>query len=294
MKVGFIGLGRMGQGMASRILGAGHDLRVHDAFPGQTTALEEDGAMAAESPAAACAGREIVISSLPHDEALAEILRGEEGLLASMPANCVHMAMGTHGVSAIKSATRGHQKSRQQFVHCPVLGRPDLAAQGALGLVPAGEPAAVNVARPLFGILGKQTFEAGPDPQAAAAVKIANNFLLGCAIENMGEAFSLVEKMGVEPQLFFEVMVKGLFGAPAYEVYGRFIVEETWESHGATALIGRKDADLTLEAGAEAGVPMPSTHVWREHLQAAIDNGEGALDWAVMAKVQARASGLKK
>ena len=89
-------------------------------------------------------------------------------------------------------------------------------------------------------------------------------------------------------------MTQGLFAAPAYEVYGRFIVDGNWDSHGATAVIGRKDADLALEAAEVAGVPLPSIHAWRDYLEKAIDRGEGHLDWAVMAKEQARASGLEK
>ena len=294
MNIGFIGLGRMGQGMAGRILSAGHNLLVCDPVPGQTTALEEAGALAADSPGAASAGRDVVISMLPSDAILSAVLEGENGLLREMPANCVHMAMGTHGVPAINNAKDAHAKARQDFVACPVLGRPDLAAQGLLRLVPGGPAAAVEKIRPLFEVLSQQVFEVGAEPQAATAVKIANNFVLGCAIETMGEAFSLVEKLGVEPTMFFDVMLQGLFGAPAYQIYGKMIVEEAWEGHGATALIGLKDADLALEAAAAADMPLPSTHIWRDHLLSAIERGEGALDWAVMAREQARASGLEK
>jgi hypothetical protein len=109
----------------------------------------------------------------------------------------------------------------------------------------------------------------------------------------MGEALSMVEKLGVDPKMFFEVMTKGLFAAPAYDVYGQMIVDKNWDSHGATAVIGLKDANLALEAAEVAGVPLPSTYVWRDYLISAIERGEGDLDWAVMAREQARASGLE-
>lgn len=294
MKVGFIGLGRMGQGMAGRIQSAGHEIRVHDPVPGQTTNLEDAGAVSADSPAAASEGQEVVISMLPSDAALSAVLEGESGLISSMEQSCIHMAMGTHGVRAINEAAAAHEAAGQQFIACPVLGRPDLAAQGLISLVPGGPAEPVEKVRPLFDVLGKQTFEVGESPQAAAAVKVTNNFVLGCAIETMGEAFALVEKLGVQPSLFLDVMTKGLFSAPAYEVYGKMIADEVWESHGATAVIGLKDADLALEAAETADMPLPSTHIWRDHLIRAIDRGEGALDWAVMAREQARASGLDK
>lgn len=294
MKVGFIGLGRMGQGMAGRILSAGHELRVYDPVPGQTKSLQDAGAIDADSPAAASADCDVVISMLPSDAALTATLEDDNGLLKNMPQSCSHMAMGTHGVPAINEAAAAHAAAGQDFIACPVLGRPDLAAEGLLRLVPGGPADAVEKARPLFAALGQQTFDVGSDPQAATAVKIANNFVLGCAIETMGEAFSLVEKLGVEPALFFDVMLQGLFGAPAYKIYGKLIVEQAWEGHGATALIGLKDADLALEAAKAADMPLPSTHIWRDHLLKAIDRGEGSLDWAVMAREQARASGLEK
>jgi len=294
MKVGFIGLGRMGQGMAGRILAAGHDLLVSDPTPGQTTSLEQAGAIAVDSPSAASQDRDVVISMLPSDGVLNAVLHGDGGLIQGMPSSCIHMASGTHGVPAINAAAAAHREAGQTFIACPVLGRPDLAAEGLLKVVPAGPPEAVDKIQPILDVIAQQTFRAGESPQSAAAVKIANNFVLGCAIENMGEALSLVEKLGVEPQMFFEVMTQGLFAAPAYEVYGRFIVDKNWDSHGATAVIGLKDADLALEAAAAADMPLPSTHIWRNYLQSAVDKGEGHLDWAVMALEQARASGLEK
>jgi 3-hydroxyisobutyrate dehydrogenase-like beta-hydroxyacid dehydrogenase len=294
MKVGFIGLGRMGQGMAGRILDAGHDLLVSDPVPGQTTSLEEAGAVAVSSPSAATEGRDVVISMLPSDKILDIVLHGDNGLIDGMDASCIHMAMGTHGVKAINAAAAAHADAGLTFVASPVLGRPDLAAQGLLKVCPGGPAAAVEKVLPLLEIIGQQTFRVGEQQQASAAVKIANNFVLGCAIETMGEALSMVEKLGVDPKLFFEVMTQGLFAAPAYDVYGKMIVDQNWDSHGATAIIGLKDADLALEAAEVAEVPLPSTQVWRDYLIKAIERGEGDLDWAVMAREQARASGLDR
>lgn len=292
MKVGFIGLGRMGQGIAGRIRSAGHDMLVFDAAPGQTGKLEEAGAVAVDSPAAATADRNVVVSMLPSDDALNSVLEGDQGLLAHMPGKCVHMAMGTHGIPAIRSATERHRQAGQDFVACPVLGRPNLAADGLLSLLPAGPPQAIETVRPLFDVMGKQTFEVGAEPQVATTIKVASNFMLGCAIEALGEAISLVDKLGVQPALFLDVTLKGLFSAPAYETYGRMIVDKEWEGFGATAVIGLKDADLALQAAELAGMPLPSTHIWRDYLRQAIDRGDGGLDWAIMAREQARAAGL--
>src|SRR2546426_215786 len=90
-----------------------------------------------------------------------------------------------------------------------------LADEGARA---AGPPDAVRRCEPLFQVVGRHTFDAGPRAEGATAIKLANNFLLGCAIEAMGEAFSLVRKYGVAPEVFYDVMTDALFAAPAYKV----------------------------------------------------------------------------
>ena len=294
MKVGFIALGRMGQGMAGRILKAGNDLLIFDQIEKNLKDLHARGAHIAESLAEVCAERDVVISMLPHDGALNSVVFGDDGLLEVMSKGTTHMAMGTHSVDQINLVNQAHINFGQTFIAAPVLGRPDLAAEGLISIVPAGPRKAVEKMQPLYDAMSKQQFMAGEQPQSSTAVKIANNFMLGSAIENMGEAFALVRKLGVKPELFYDVLVKGLFGASAYEVYGSMIVDENWDSHGATAVIGLKDAELVVSAGKSAGMNLPSVEIWREHLMNAIEHGEGHLDWAVMAKEQARQSGLEE
>jgi 3-hydroxyisobutyrate dehydrogenase-like beta-hydroxyacid dehydrogenase len=124
-------------------------------------------------------------------------------------------------------------------------------------------------------------------------VKLANNMVLGCAIEAMGEGFSLIRKYGVEPQTFYDVMTDGLFAAPAYKVYGNIIVKQAYETAGFTTLLGLKDANLAMAAALAANVPLPSLNVYRDRLLGAVAHGEGEQDWSVMARDQARASGLE-
>lgn len=293
MRVAFIGLGRMGQGMARRILDAGHDLVIYDQIPEQTSSLQAAGSVVANSIAEATKEREIVITMLPGDAALEDVVFADGGLLTSMEKGMIHVTMGTHSVATIRSLTCSHTEANQIFVAAHVLGRPDLAARGELGIIPAGPPAALIFLQPLFATLGKRTFAAGDDPQAATVLKIANNFVLGCAIETMGEAFALVRKHGVDPALLYEVLVQGLFAAPAYQVYGKMIVEQAYDNVGATACIGLKDINLALAAAELAAMPLPSANVLRDRLLGAIAHGDEELDWAVVAREQARASGLE-
>jgi 3-hydroxyisobutyrate dehydrogenase-like beta-hydroxyacid dehydrogenase len=155
-----------------------------------------------------------------------------------------------------------------------------------------GDKSSVDRCRPLFAAIARRTFEAGPDPVAAAAIKIANNFVLGCAIEAMGEGFALTRKYDVVPDVFYDVMTDGLFACSAYKIYGKLIAEERYLPAGQRAVLGLKDANLALEAGGAVGVPLPSGNVWRDRLVGAVAHDEAEHDWAVMAKDQARASGL--
>ena len=293
MKVGFIGLGRMGQGIAGRVLHGGHDLVVYNRTREKAAELGKAGAKIADSIALAAKDREVVITMLADDAALEDVARREGGLLASLPKSAVHMVMGTHGVDVVRELKEAHERAGQVLVSAPVLGRPDVAAAGQLGIVVAGPAYAVNRCRPLLDVIGRRSFDAGAEPEGATAIKLANNFTLGCAIQAMGEAFSLVRKHGVMPEVLFDVLTEGLFSAPAYKVYGRIIVDEAYDRAGFTTLLALKDADLALAAGGAARVPLPSVNALRDRLLGAIAHGDGDKDWAVMARDQARSSGLE-
>lgn len=290
MKVGFIGLGRMGLAMASRVLGGGHDLVVWNRTREKAADLEKNGAKVAASMAAACEGRDVVISMVADDKALREVVH--EGTLKGLAKGAIHMPMGTHSVGVLREIAAVHKQAGHVLVAAPVLGRPEVAAAGQLGIVPAGPVDAIEKLKPVFDVIGRRTFNAGTNPEGAAAVKLANNMVLGCAIEAMGEGFSLTRKYGVDPQTFFEVMTDGLFAAPAYKVYGNLIAKQAYHQVGFTTTLGLKDTNLMLQAGEAASVPLPSLNVYRDRLLGAMARGEGELDWSVIARVQARAAGM--
>ena len=162
---------------------------------------------------------------LTDDAALREVTLNPGGLRDSIPPGAIHLTMGTHGAGTIQELAAVHARANQILAAAPVLGRPDMAASGQLGIVAAGPADALQKCEPLFQVMGRRTFHAGAKPEHSIAIKLANNFLLGCAIGSMAEGFSLVRKYGVVPQVFYEVMTESLFAAPAYKVYGKIIVE---------------------------------------------------------------------
>ena len=292
MKVGFIGIGRMGEAMARRLLEAGHDVAVYNRTAEKTQTLAAAGARVAGSIAEAARHGDAVFTMLADDSALEDVVTRSDGLLQSLPRGGIHVCAGTHGVAAVRSLAAAHARAEQILIAAPMLGRPDAVSAGRAGIVPAGPAESVARCRPLLAAIAQRVFDAGSDPVGAAAIKVANNFVLGCAIEAMGEGFSLVRKHGVAPQVLYDVMTEGLFGAAAYKIYGKIIVEEAYDTVGQMAILGLKDADLALAAGAAVGVPLPSGNVWRDRLIGAVAHGDGGRDWAVMAREQARASGL--
>jgi len=293
MKVGFVGLGRMGQGMAGRILEAGNELIVFDLVAAATKPLAAAGASVATSIQELAANSEVVVSMLVHDAAIQSVALDPDGLCDSLPQGAIHLVMGTHGIAMVRELEARHQAAGQTVVAAPVLGRPDLAASGQLGIVAAGPEAALARVMPLLEAMGRRIFAAGDQPESASAIKLANNAVLGCAMVAMAEGFSLIKRYGVTPQVFQDVMTEGLFAAPAYKIYGQKMVDESFDEVGSPISVGLKDARLIAEAGALANVPLPSHNVYLDRLLGAMAHGDGERDQAVLGREQARAAGLE-
>jgi 3-hydroxyisobutyrate dehydrogenase-like beta-hydroxyacid dehydrogenase len=291
MKVGFIGTGRMGGAMVGRLLAAGHDVGIYNRTAAKAKPLTDAGAKLVASIADAASYGDVVYSMLADDAALEDVV-SRQGLLDALPRGGTHVCAGTHGIPVIRKIKEAHAGKGHALGAAPLWGRRALVPAGTAGVFASGPADAMAKCKPLFDALGRKTFAGGVDPEAATAMKIANNFVLGCAIEAMGEGFALTRKYGVATDVFYDVMTDGLFNCSAYKVYGKIMVDESYAKVGQMAVLGLKDANLALEAGNIAAVPLPSGNVWRDRLVGAVAHGDGDKDWAVMALEQARASGL--
>src|ERR1041385_7435831 len=292
MKVGFIGTGRMGQAMVRRMLEAKHEIGVYNRTPAKAKPLADAGAKILASIADAARHGDVAYTMLADDAALEDVVFRDGGLLASLSKGAIHVCAGTHGIPVIRKIKKAHVDKGQVLVAAPMMGRPELVSSGTAGVFASGPATALGKCKPLFEAIARRPFEGGEDPEAATAMKIANNFVLGCAIEAMGEGFALIRKYGVDTSVFYDVMTDGLFNCSAYKVYGKIMVDESYSKVGHMASLGLKDANLALEAGFLAAVPLPRGNVWRDRLVGAVAHGDGNKDWAVMALEQARASGL--
>ncbi len=149
MKVGFIGLGRMGSGMARNLLRAGHEVTVYNRTPERSRALSADGAKVAASVAEACQA-EALITMLANDDAVKEVVLGPDGIVSHLRPGALHISSSTISVALARRLAEAHRARRQKFVSAPVFGRPDAAAAARLYILVAGDRAAQEAAMPLL------------------------------------------------------------------------------------------------------------------------------------------------
>jgi 3-hydroxyisobutyrate dehydrogenase-like beta-hydroxyacid dehydrogenase len=290
MKIGFIGLGAMGAGMARHLLDAGHEMTVWNRTPSAADALVAAGATLATS-AAGAAGGDVLHSMLANDAAVREVLV-DSGAIASMAKGTVHVNHATISVALATELVDLHRTHGMHYVAAPVFGRPDMAAAGKLNIVVAGASDAVAKVMPLLQVMAARVWPFGDAPVRANVAKIAGNFMLASAIESMAEATALTRAHGVAAADFLEVMTGTLFAAPAYQSYGALIASERYEPAGFKMSLGLKDVELARTAGKAKGVPLPFADVVGDSLREAITAGDGELDWSALAKVAARRAGL--
>src|ERR1700730_3600960 len=197
MKVGFVGLGKMGTGMVGSLLRAGHQVSVYNRTRNKVEALAKEGAQVAASLAEVCRASEAVFTMLSDDSAVENLVFSEGGLAASLAGDAVHISSSTISTAMARRLTAEHLRRQQGFVSAPVFGRPDVAETGKLLVVAGGPSGLVERLRPLFEAVGRQTFLAGGEPWQANAVKLCGNFMIAGMLEAFGEAMANLRKAEV-------------------------------------------------------------------------------------------------
>jgi 3-hydroxyisobutyrate dehydrogenase-like beta-hydroxyacid dehydrogenase len=292
MKIGFIGLGKMGSAMARNLLRAGHELTVYNRTREKAEALARDGARVASSPKEACRGAEAVITMLPDDHAVAEVVFGGEGIASAMEKSCVHVSSSTISTAFARRLATEHGSRGQEVISAPVFGRPEAAENKQLIVVAAGENKAVERCRPLFDAIGRHTFIMGSEPWQANAVKLSGNFMIASMLEAFGESFATIRKAGIDHHRFLEV-INELFGSPVYKNYGHIVADEKFDPAAFTLKLGLKDIRLVIETADELAAPMPLASLIRDHLLSGVAHGQADLDWSSLTRVAARNAGLE-
>ncbi len=276
MEVGIIGLGAMGSAMARNLAAAGHTVKAWNRSGGAVP-----GVTMVDTPVEAFQG-DAVLTMLSEDDAIRSTLLDANVLTGAKP-GLVHVVNSTISLAFARELVAAHAAAGLGYVSAPVLGRPDVAAKGALNVLVGGPPAAVEIVRPLLEVIGGKIWEMGEEATAANAAKIACNMMITMAIEAMAEAVVLTEDNGVTRERFFDVILGTLFGSRSYQVYSANIAQEQYES-GFKATLGLKDLRLATEAAAEGKGDLPMLAAVYRRMQETVDAGNGNRDWSAMAE----------
>ena len=280
MKIGFLGLGKMGTAMALRLIAAGHELSVWNRSEGRTKPLLREGAIAAATPAEAELGADAVVTMLFDDAAHEEVLFGANGLLDALDPGALHISCSTISVALSQRLTREHERRGIQFVAAPVFGRPNVAEEGRLWIVAAGAEEAVARARPVLEPMSRGISVVGIEPFQAHAVKLGGNFLIAAMIDALSESLAYSQSQGIDPEVFLPAVNSALFQSPFYASYANVMLHPPPQP-GATIDLGAKDLGLFREAAKARNMhPLLAEHLL-EALAETQRQGRGSEDWPV-------------
>jgi len=254
--LGFIGVGRMGGPMASRLLAAGHAVTVFDTVPAAVQALVKKGAMPAANPRDVANNTDIVFASVPTPDIMRKVALGEEGVAKGSRAR-IFVDLSTTGprVSAEVADALAQANRPVVLVDCPVSGGVAGAEKGALTLMVSGPREAVSEIEPLLKELGR-IYPCGDKAGQAQMVKVANNLTSVVCMAISCEMLVLGARAGVDPKVMMEVIniSSGRNGAMQDKV-PKHILSRTFDFGFSTAL-SHKDARLCLDEAEALGVPL--------------------------------------
>jgi len=289
-KVGWVGTGRMGFALASRLLDAGVDLWVWNRTRSKAEPLAEKGAKVVDSPAE-LAGRDIVFTMVAGPEDVLEVTFGETGVLAGDTRPQIIVDSTTIDPNTSQELTRRAAEVGTAVLAAPVSGNPKVVKSGKLTSVVSGRRDAWETARPYIELFGRRATYVGEGDEARL-VKICHNLMLGVVAQSMAEITLLAEAAGVSRYDFLEFLNDSVMGSTFTRYKAPALANLDFHVTFTPELL-RKDVELGLSAGRNFGVPMPLTSVARDLVQTLIGNGYTDQDFSTLLLLQAKASGIE-
>jgi 3-hydroxyisobutyrate dehydrogenase-like beta-hydroxyacid dehydrogenase len=287
--VGVVGLGHMGHAFAVNLVEDGHQVFVYDRDPKRTAALSGARAAAQLADLAAC---DVVVTSLPDDDALAAVALGLGGLATILAPGAVHISTSTVSPAMSRRVAEEHARHDQSYVAAPVLGNPDFARARKLFVLAAGPHSSLERVRPLLERLGQRLFVIGEDAPAANLMKLGANVLTATTLECMGEVLALLRKGGVDGHLAFDALTNSLFDSRVHKTYGEKIVDGRYSPPGLAVPLAIKDLRLALAEAEHTAVPMPAASLVHDRLVGMVARGWAELDWSALGLLAAVDAGL--
>lgn len=256
MKIAFIGLGNMGGGMAANLVKAGHEVRAFDLNEDALAASSDNGCVAFTSAREACDGVDAIVSMLPNGEIVKAAYSND--VFGAAPAGAILLDCSTIDVASAREISAAAKARGYEMVDAPVSGGIAAANGGTLTFMVGGTEEGFKRAEPVLEAMGKAVIHAGGAGNGQAA-KICNNMLLAIQMIGTCEAFSMAQKLGLDPQTFYDIssVSSGQCWSmtsycPVPGVGPRSPADNDYEGGFATALM-LKDLRLALEAADSAG-----------------------------------------
>lgn len=273
--VGVIGLGAMGSGIAGRL--SARQVRVlgFDPLPAALAQLAPQGAEACDSPTVVASRAEVVITSLPGEGELREVLFGDRGIFTGSPGARTVVDMSTLTPQIARELHAEVTARGGVFVDAPVSGGPEAARSGGLVIMLGGDPAAVDAVEPVLEPLGQVHLCGGPG--SGQVCKACNQLVVVGTIELVAEALALAAASGLNPQLVRGALMGGYAASRVLDIHGARMLRRDF-APGGRARFNLKDIDALAALSAEHAVPLPAFDAAARQLERLVDAGGGDLD----------------
>ncbi len=284
MKVAFLGLGNMGSGMAGKILDAGLELVVWNRTAQKAESLAARGALVAATVKDAVRDADVVVSSLMDDQSILQTARGVDGFLVNMKNGSTHVCVTTISPILADQLLEMHREAGSEFVSCPVLGRPDAAADGSLIALVAGSTPGLEQSKAVIDAFTSMVLPVGTMPSHAATMKLCLNYAVISSIELMSEIYTCCDKSGLnleEVEGFFKV----IYGFPVLQMYAEKIRKRDFADGGFRMTGGLKDVKLMLDTAASVGASFDIGEIVEGKMMEGIASGFQDLDWSAIHEV---------
>ncbi len=290
MKIGVVGLGSMGYGIAVSLLRAGHYVVGADVNPDAVSRLQAEGG-AKEVLSNVASGLEAIVVVVLNASQAEEVLFGNDGLADKLHLGCVVLLCVTVSPDYARSVASRLNFRGVLFLDAPISGGSVKAAQGKLSIMASGRPAAFRKAAPALDSMAETVFELGDEAGLGSAMKAVNQMLAGTHIAAMAEAITFGMTQGIDPTTFMEVIPRCAGTSWMLENRAPHVVAGDYTPH-STVNIWPKDLGIVLDAARAARFAAPVTAAAMQQFLAASGMGLGREDDAAVAKVYASNSRL--
>jgi len=287
-RIGFVGIGLMGQQMSRRLLAAGFPVTVWNRTKARAADLLAAGAIWGESPRALAEASDVAIVMVTDSAASEAVICGPQGVLDGAHPGLTLIDMGSVAPETSRAMAERARAKGVPMLDAPVTGNPKVASEGKLGIMVGGPRETFDVCLPILQAMGVKIIHVGENGKGTT-LKLINNLIMGVAIQAVAEALVLAQKAGIDPAKVQEITSVGGARTGAMETRGRRMIMHDFSPHFSANNM-YKDLSTALKLADEVGASLPATSIAREMLRAVKSQGKGELDsCAVLTVIEALA-----